>query len=155
MPVPEMRARKLPAEILRRPRRKTARTKAGPWAMPMKCFSLILGARNTPAAGRHFARVDEERIREITFRHFAEGFTILNAHGGWFDPQRKAFVEEDSRQILVCTARRAALRPWCDELARALGQKELLVVELGLARTHAVARQRRGQARPRRSRGRG
>lgn len=98
----------------------------------LKCYSLILGARNTPGAGKRFTRADEERIREITFRHFPDGFTILNADGGWFDPQR-GFVAEESRQILVCASRLLALRRWCDELARALQQKELLVVELGAA----------------------
>ena len=83
--------------------------------MPLTCFSLILGARNTPAAGQHFSRADDERIRDITFRHFPEGFTILNADGGWFDPARRKFVEEDSRQILVCARRRSELRAWCDE----------------------------------------
>lgn len=67
----------------------------------LKCFSLLLGARNTPGAGKRFSAADEERIREITFRHFPDGFTILNADGGWFDPIRRRFVEEESRQILV------------------------------------------------------
>lgn len=101
----------------------------------MKCFSLILGARNTPAAGRKFSREDDALIRELTGRHFPDGFTILNADGGWFDPGRKVFVEEEARQILICTSDRQALRTWCKALARALRQKELLVVELGVART--------------------
>jgi hypothetical protein len=100
----------------------------------LKCFSLLLGARNTPGAGRNFAPDDEQRIREITFRHFPEGFTVLNADGGWFDPA-KGFIAEDSRQFLVCAPSLRALRPWCDELAAALKQKELLVVELGPAST--------------------
>ena len=98
----------------------------------LKCFSLILGARNTPGAGKRFSRADEEQIRAITFRYFPEGFTILNADGGWFDPQL-GFIEEESRQILVCAPSLSALRGWCDELARALQQKELLVVEVGQA----------------------
>lgn len=109
----------------------------------MKCFSLLLGARQTPGAGRHFSRRDEKLIRELTFRHFPAGFTILNAGGGWFDPARKKFVEEDSRQILVCAQRRAALRKWCEALAAALHQEELLVVELGRADTFVLARSRR------------
>lgn len=100
----------------------------------MHCFSLILGARNTPAAGRRFSRIDDELIRELTARHFPDGFTILNADGGWFDPERRSFVEEAARQVLICTADRRALRAWCMALARALRQKELLVVELGAAR---------------------
>lgn len=101
----------------------------------MKCFSLILGARNTPAAGRRFLKKDEALIRSLTARHFPDGFTILDADGGWFDPARKSFVEEASRQILVCAGGRAPVRAWCADLAHALGQKQLLVVELGTART--------------------
>lgn len=99
----------------------------------LKCFSLLLGARNTPGAGKRFSVADEERIREITFRHFPDGFTILNADGGWFDPARRTFIEEESRQILVLARRRADLRRWCGELAAALNQKEFLVVEIGPA----------------------
>jgi hypothetical protein len=117
--------------------------------MRIVCYSLILGARNTPAAGRAFSRRDDELIREITLRHFADGFTILNADGGWFDPIRGKFIEEESRQILVCPTRRAQLRRWCDELAVALNQKELLVVEVGCAvayrpRPASPRRRRRG-----------
>lgn len=113
----------------------------------LKCFSLILGARNTPSAGKRFTRADEQRIREITFRHFPDGFTVLNADGGWFDPQR-GFIEEESRQILVCAKSLRSLRRWCDELARAMQQKELLVVEVGAASAfkprHAELRAKRG-----------
>jgi hypothetical protein len=101
----------------------------------MKCFSLILGARNTSAAGTRFLKRDDALIRSLTARHFPDGFTILAADGGWFDPARKAFVEEASRQILVCSRKQASIRAWCADLAHALNQKELLVVELGIART--------------------
>lgn len=107
----------------------------------LKCYSLILGARNTPGAGKRFLRADDERIREITFRHFPEGFTILNADGGWFDPQR-GFIAEESRQILVCAKEASALQRWCEELAHALGQKELLVVEVGAASAFKTRRGR-------------
>lgn len=100
----------------------------------LKCFSLMLGARNTPGAGRRFRRVDEEQVRAITFRYFPDGFSIFNADGGWFDPAR-GFIAEEARQILVCAHSVRALRRWCEELARALQQKELLVVELGPAFT--------------------
>ena len=96
-----------------------------------RCFSLLLGARNTPLAGKRFTRHDEAQIRAITFRHFPEGFTILNADGGWFDPRRGRFVAEQSRQILVSARSRAALRAWCRELGRALAQRELLIIEVG------------------------
>jgi hypothetical protein len=107
----------------------------------LKCFSLLLGARNTPD-GKRFTRADTERIHAITFRHFPNGFTILNADGGWFDPARGRMVEEPSRQLLVCAPSLRALRPWCDELARALKQDELLVVELGPASTFRKERPR-------------
>lgn len=106
----------------------------------MKCYSLLLGARNTPAATQRFSRQDDASIRDITFRHFPEGFTVLNADGGWFDPSVKEFIEEESRQVLVCAADRRQLRAWCHELAAALKQKELLVVELGSATTYRFRR---------------
>lgn len=99
----------------------------------MKCYSLLLGARNTPGHGKRFSAGDEALIRDITFRHFPNGFTILNADGGWFDPAQARFIEEDSRQILVCTGDRTRLRRWCIALASALQQDELLVVEEGPA----------------------
>lgn len=99
----------------------------------MKCYSLLLGARRTPAGRRQFAAVDEARVRDITRKHFPEGFTVLHADGGWFDPATARFVAEESRQILVCARSPRRLRAWCEELARALRQKELLVVELGPA----------------------
>ena len=74
-------------------------------------------------------------IRELTAHHFPDGFTILNAEGGWYDTERRIFVEEAARQILICTADLRELKAWCAALAGALRQKELLVVELGVART--------------------
>jgi hypothetical protein len=100
----------------------------------LKCFSVLLGARNTPAGGKHFSPRDVARIHAITFRHFPDGFTVLNAEGGWYDPAN-GFIEEDSRQILICAPNRSSLRSWCAELAAALKQKELLVVEVGPATT--------------------
>ncbi len=104
----------------------------------MTCYSLLLGARSTPAGGARFSARDEKNLRAITARHFPEGFTVLNAQGAWFDPQAREFVEEEARQIIVCTNRRGRLRAWCDELARALEQKELLVTEVGPAATFRV-----------------
>ena len=108
----------------------------------MKCYSLLLGARNTPAHGKRFSQKDDALIREITFRHFPGGFTILNADGGWFDPAARTFTEEESRQILICTNRTTALRHWCAELAHALQQDELLVVEVGPAVQFRMSRAR-------------
>ena len=99
----------------------------------MRCFSLLLGARNTPSAEARFQPGDEELLREITARHFPDGFTVLNAQGGWFDPQQRAFIEEESRQIIVCAPSRRPLRAWLEELALALHQRKLIVVEHGRA----------------------
>lgn len=112
----------------------------------LRCFSLLLGARNTPGAGQHFSRADEARLRAVTFRHFPSGFTVLNADGGWYDPTR-GFIEEDSRQILVCAPSLGAVRAWCGDLAAELQQKELLVVEMGPASTF---RPKGGRLRPKR-----
>jgi hypothetical protein len=114
--------------------------------MMMKCYSLLVGARNAGGGGHGFSAADDRRIREITFRSFPNGFTILNADGGWFDPATGRFVREKSRQILVCTARPQTVWTWCRRLLRALGQQELLVVELGRGRTVRV------RERPRRAR---
>ena len=99
----------------------------------MKCFSLLLGAGNTPPGGTRFSPEDEETIRRITLRHFPQGFTFLRADGGWFDPEAGRFREEESRQILVTARRLSDLQAWSDELGAALQQKELLVVEMGEA----------------------
>jgi hypothetical protein len=106
----------------------------------MKCFSLLLGARNVGKGGWRFSPRDEAQIRAITARHFPEGFTILAAAGGWFDPRRRRFIHESSREILVCAAGRSRLRSWCAELGAALQQRELLVVELGPAFTFRIRR---------------
>ncbi len=105
----------------------------------MKCYSLMLGARNTPTHGKTFSRADDSLIREITFRHFPQGFTVLNADGGWYDPEARRFIAEESRQILVCTDKMRRLRDWCRELAAAMQQDELLVVEMGPAVTVRLA----------------
>lgn len=110
--------------------------------MAMKCYSLLLGARNTPSHGKRFSRSDDAQIRDITCRHFPDGFTILNADGGWFDPAARKFVKEESRQILICTEKAGALRGWCAELAHGLQQDELLVVEVGAAVSFRVRRPR-------------
>ena len=99
----------------------------------MKCYSLLVGARNRRGTPK-FSRATEAVLQKITANHFPDGFTILDAAGGWFDPRRRKFQKEQSRQVLVCTAHPARLGPWCAELARALGQEELLVTELGRAR---------------------
>src|SRR3954463_9966835 len=99
----------------------------------MKCFSLTLGARNGGADKNRFRPADEQSIQKITARYFPEGFSILNVKGGWFDPTRNKFIKEESRQIWVSTTRASAVKPWARHLARVLGQKEIILVELGRA----------------------
>lgn len=96
-----------------------------------RSYSLLLGAGKSGQAGGKFSPTDEARIRAITREHFPDGFTILDASGGWFDPNRGKFIQEKSRQIIVVTTTPAKLKPWCAALARALRQNELLVTENG------------------------
>ena len=101
----------------------------------MKSYSLMIGARN----GRgFFARRDEKLLQGITARHFPEGFTILDAKGGWYGPAASSFKREDARQILVCTAQAGKIPAWCRELGKAMKQKEVLVVEVGAARRFQI-----------------
>jgi hypothetical protein len=98
-----------------------------------KCWSLMVGSRSLSRRGRTFAPADDRHLREITTRHFPTGYTILHADGGWFDPVRRKFMREESRQVLICAAGLGAVRRWAQELGAALQQKELLVIELGRA----------------------
>jgi hypothetical protein len=112
----------------------------------MKSYSLTLGVRD--GSGSRWRSRDEQAVQEITKNHFPDGFTILEANGGWYDPARNRFITESSRQVFVCTADRKKLRPWCRDLAAALRQKELLLIEVGPARMfrfpeNEVARKRR------------
>ena len=109
---------------------------------PLKCFSVMVGMRHTPTRRKHFAATDDEKIHAITFRHFPDGFTVLNADGGWFDPERRRFVAEESRQVIVSARSVRVLRAWCADLAAALRQKELLVIELGPVSTFRARRTR-------------
>lgn len=99
----------------------------------MKCFALALGA--PPGRSRRFSGRDDLRLQALTKRHFPEGFSILAAKGGWYDPARNRFIVEESRQITVRARHARVLAGWCRELAEAFRQKELLVIELGRART--------------------
>lgn len=117
----------------------------------MKCYSIILGARNTRS--KHISRDDEIRIQQITARYFPGGFSILNVKGGWFDPVANRFIREEARQLWICTTRHKVLRQWVKELGRALRQREIIVMEFGRARrqriTGAVGEQRHEPARKR------
>jgi hypothetical protein len=104
-----------------------------------RCFSLLIGARNTPRGGERFQRADERTIRKLTVKYFPNGFTILNAKGVWYDAEKKKFVREESRQILISTSNRRLLLAWGRRLGRELSQKELILVELGPVRTLRIA----------------
>jgi hypothetical protein len=97
------------------------------------CWSLLVGARQLPSARGKFLPTDDRTLQAITSRHFPDGYTILEASGGWFDPARRKFVREQSRQILICGATITTVRRWAREIGEALRQKELLVVRFGQA----------------------
>lgn len=97
----------------------------------MECWSLMIGARAVGLKGGRITRHDDELIQRITQKHFPQGFTILEAKGGWFDTAEKRFVREESRQILVSANGPSSVRNWGRELGRALQQKELVLVRLG------------------------
>jgi hypothetical protein len=94
----------------------------------MPYYSVLLGARN---AQRTFSKADDAQVQAITLRHFPTGFTILNCAGAGYDPARRRFAMEESRQILVSASSRRPIKTWAVELAGALRQRELLVIELG------------------------
>jgi hypothetical protein len=104
----------------------------------MKSYSLLIGARNDR---RRFPRKDEMILEKITARHFPEGFTILDASGAWYDAVRTTFRKEQARQVLICTSAPRKLDAWCRELGEALGQNELLVIEMGPVRRFRIASQ--------------
>lgn len=96
----------------------------------MRCYSILVGARNSR---RTFSRRDDALVRNVTLRHFPTGFTILHSAGAGYDPQRRRFVMEQSRQILVSTDSAPKVRRCARALAAALQQYEVLVVTLGRA----------------------
>ena len=106
----------------------------------MHSYSVTLGARNTPAAGRRFLPSDDALIQRITREHFPGGFTILEAKGGWWDPQKSQFIKEHSRQVSVASASVKKVRRWARALGIALAQKELLVCSTGRVRRVRISR---------------
>ena len=105
------------------------------------CWSILIGARRI--GSRHtFSRADEKRLQEITTKHFAAGYTILEARGGWFDPSMRKFIREDSRQILITSNSMRAVRAWAKALGAALSQKELLLIKAGDVRRVRISRRR-------------
>ena len=109
-------------------------------------WSLLIGARHVRPGMRRFSRADDRLLQQITAAHFPRGYTILDARGGWFDPEASQFVREDSRQILIMSDSVKAVRRWAVVLGTALRQKELLVVSLGRPRRVVIRRTgRRGR----------
>lgn len=104
-----------------------------------RCWSLLVGSHHFGGSGR-FSRANDRRLQEITAEYFPVGYTILNASGGWYDPEKQRFIREESRQVLVCTGDRRAVKKWAKALGRALHQKELLLVEHGTAATISTRR---------------
>lgn len=100
-------------------------------------WSLFVGARTLRPRGRRFSGSDDALLQRITTEHFPQGYTILEASGGWMDPDRRRFVREESRQILIACDSPRAVRRWARALGAALRQKELLVCRLG--RLHRIA----------------
>lgn len=96
----------------------------------VSCWSILIGARRIGSRGT-VSRADDRRLQTITASHFRGGYTVLEATGGWFDPSRRKFVREDSRQILVTSGSIRAVETWARALGAAFRQKELLLVKLG------------------------
>jgi hypothetical protein len=96
----------------------------------MKTYSVIIGARTVGRSAR-LRPAHDRLLRQITRQHFPTGFTILNARGGWWNPVRHRFEEEESREVRVLAASLGKVRVWADSLRRALQQKEVFIIELG------------------------
>ena len=101
----------------------------------MNCYSLFVGCR---PGKKRFLPADDRALRSITARYFPNGLTILTANGEWYDKEKRRFKKEEARQILICASDRKKIPAWCNELGRALRQKELLVVALGTAKSFTV-----------------
>lgn len=99
----------------------------------IRCWSLLIGSQRV-GHGPSFRKAHEQLIQRLTAGHFPNGYTILAAQGGWYDPARRRFIREATRQVLVTASSVARVRAWARALGRALRQKETLLVELGPAR---------------------
>lgn len=102
----------------------------------VRSYSLLIGARNSR---RTFSRRDEQRIQQITLRHFPTGCSILNVSGVWFDPATGRFRKEEARQIILATSSTRSLDACARELGRFMSQKELILVEHGKSRTIRIS----------------
>jgi hypothetical protein len=108
-------------------------------------WSLLLGARHVRPGVRRFSRADDTLLQKITAEHFPQGYTILEASGGWFDPDKKRFIREQSRQILVSADSPRPIGRWARALGIAFHQKELLICQLG--RMHTITALQRNSRR--------
>jgi hypothetical protein len=97
----------------------------------MKCFSLIIGSRNTPGAAAKFRKRDDKTIQDITKRHFPMGSTIVKNSGSWLNPATGLFIDEESRQVLVCANASSELKGWYNQICYAMQQDALMLIELG------------------------
>jgi hypothetical protein len=97
----------------------------------MKSYSILIGSNNARGT---FARKDDTLLQTITARYFPDGFTILAASGSWYNAKEKTFRKEEAREVLICTKRPKTVKKWCNEIGRALRQKELILVETGRAK---------------------
>ena len=97
-------------------------------------WSLLIGARHVRPGRRRFSRADDRLLQRITAEHFPAGYTILEARGGWFDPDARRFIREESRQVLVASDSVRTVTRWAAALGAALRQHELLLIKVGRPR---------------------
>lgn len=108
----------------------------------MKTYSLLVGARAAFNSGE-FSPAQERLLLNVTREHFPQGFTLLRARGGWWNPDAQRFEREESREVrVVCSAYRPVLA-WARGVCTALKQKEVLITEIGCARRVVGKRSRR------------
>lgn len=97
-----------------------------------RLYSVIVGARNGRAS---ISLRDEREIQRITLQHFPSGCSILEVSGMWADPSKGTFRREKARQIMITTGEPQKLDRWARQLGRFMAQKELLMVEVGKAKS--------------------
>lgn len=112
-----------------------------------RMWSLLIGARHVRPGLRRFSRADDRLLQRMTAQHFPRGYTILEARGGWYDPDARRFVREDSRQVLVTSDSAQTVARWASALGVALRQKEMLVLSFGRPRRILIAGDRLGRDR--------
>lgn len=104
----------------------------------MRCFSLLLGARDTGSADARILHRHDQLLRSFTARHSPAGSPCYSS-GGWYDGKSRRLKAEESRQIIICGVSLSALRKWAADLPRALRQKELILIETGRSHAHLVS----------------